>query len=107
MSDNSINLINNNAQPAAVTSVLLKAQVKAPVTMPVEETSDQDKSSKPVQAESEQLDSSANISVNFRINDDNELTVFIVDRSSKRVLRSIPASEFYKLQAGDLLKLTA
>ena len=50
----------------------------------------------------------SNISIHFRVNEDsNELTVFIVDRKSKRVLRSIPASEFYKLQADDLLKLTA
>ncbi len=107
MSDNSINPISNNAQLAAVTSAFLKTQVKAPVKAPVEETSDQDKSSKPVEPEPEQLDSSTNISVNFRVNEDNEVVAFIVDRNSHRVLRSIPVSEFYKMQAGELLKLAA
>ena len=50
----------------------------------------------------------AKISLHFSVDDETqELTVFIVDRSSKRVLRSIPPNELYKLQAGDLLKLTA
>jgi len=107
MSDNSINPINNNAQLAAVTSAFLTTQAKAPVKAPVEETSDQEKLSKPVETEPEQLDSSTNISVNFRVNEDNEVVAFIVDRNSHRVLRSIPVSEFYKMQAGELLKLAA
>lgn len=37
----------------------------------------------------------------------NELTVYVIDRQSKRVLRSIPAADLSKLKAGDLLKLTA
>jgi uncharacterized FlaG/YvyC family protein len=36
-----------------------------------------------------------------------QLTVFLVDKATRRVIRSIPASELNKLQAGDLLKLTA
>ena len=48
------------------------------------------------------------VSIHFRVDDEtNELTVFVVDRKTKRVVRSIPASELHKLQAGDLLKLTA
>ena len=51
---------------------------------------------------------SAGVSIHFRIdNETNELTVFVVDRKTKRVVRSIPASELHKLQAGELLKLTA
>jgi len=50
----------------------------------------------------------SNVSIHFRIDDEtNELTVFVVDQKSKRVLRSIPANELAKLQAGDLLRLTA
>lgn len=50
----------------------------------------------------------SNVSIHFRLDDQtNDLTVFVVDRKTKRVLRSIPASELHKLQAGDLLKLTA
>ena len=35
------------------------------------------------------------------------ITVFIVDRQTRRVLRSIPPEELNKLQTGDLLELTA
>jgi hypothetical protein len=50
----------------------------------------------------------SSITLHFRVNDEtNELTVFVVDQESKRVLRSIPASELQKMKAGDLLKLTA
>ena len=50
----------------------------------------------------------ADISLHFQVDSKTkELTVFIVDRKSKKVLRSIPADELNKLQAGDLLKLTA
>jgi hypothetical protein len=50
----------------------------------------------------------SNVSIHFRIDEETEkVTVFVVDRNTKQVLRSIPASELYKLKAGDLLKLTA
>jgi hypothetical protein len=50
----------------------------------------------------------SNVTIHFRVDDETkELTVFVVDQRSKRVLRSIPAGELNKLQAGDLLKLTA
>lgn len=49
----------------------------------------------------------ANVSIHFRVDEKtNNVTVFLVDRESKKVLRSIPASELQKLQIGDLLKLT-
>jgi uncharacterized FlaG/YvyC family protein len=60
-----------------------------------------------VEPEPERIGGSTNISVNFRVNEDNEVVAFIVDRNSHRVLRSIPVSEFYKMQAGELLKLAA
>jgi hypothetical protein len=36
-----------------------------------------------------------------------EITVYMVDRQSKKVVRTIPASEVARLSAGDLLRLTA
>ena len=78
------------------------------LVIPKPETADQNQSPKQIENKPEQPGNVSNIAVHFQVNDENnELTVFIVDRNSKRVLRSIPASEFYKLQAGDLLKLTA
>jgi uncharacterized FlaG/YvyC family protein len=50
----------------------------------------------------------SDITIHFRVDEETkDLTVFIVDRESKRVLRSIPSDELNKLSAGDLLKLTA
>jgi uncharacterized FlaG/YvyC family protein len=50
----------------------------------------------------------AEVSLHFRVdNETRDVTVFVVDRQSKRVLRSIPANELAKLQVGELLKLTA
>lgn len=50
----------------------------------------------------------ANISIHFEIDElSNDVTVFVIHRASRRVLRSIPASELSKLPAGELLKLTA
>jgi hypothetical protein len=71
--------------------------------------SEPDTTVKPVEIDSDQGGSSpSNVSIHFRLDDNtNELTVFVVDRKTKRVIRSIPASELHKLQAGDLLKLTA
>lgn len=35
----------------------------------------------------------------------NDITVYVVDRASRRVMRSIPPNEVNNLKAGDLLKL--
>jgi uncharacterized FlaG/YvyC family protein len=37
----------------------------------------------------------------------NDITVYIVDRASNRIMRSIPPNEVNNLKAGDLLKLLA
>ena len=48
------------------------------------------------------------VTIHFRVDEEtNDVTVYVVDRKSRRVLRSIPANELHKLKAGDLLKLTA
>jgi uncharacterized FlaG/YvyC family protein len=50
----------------------------------------------------------ANISIHFNVDDEtNRLVVTVTERKSGRVIRTIPASELEKMQAGDLLKLTA
>jgi uncharacterized FlaG/YvyC family protein len=106
MSDNSITPISNVSQ-TTVSGVSPKAQINALGT-PKTEASDQERSTRAMENESEQAGTSSNVSVHFRVNDEtNELTVFVVDRNSHRVLRSIPISEFYKMPAGELLKLAA
>ncbi len=70
--------------------------------------SDSEKSHKVDEAETNRETNLANISVHFQVDEQsNEMTVFVIDRASRRVLRSIPASELSKLQVGELLKLTA
>lgn len=71
-------------------------------------TSNSEKSTKQIETESEQAKNVSNVSIHFEVNDETkQLTIFVVDKKSKRVIRSIPASELSKLQAGELLKLTA
>ncbi|MBK6790999.1 MAG: flagellar protein FlaG [Anaerolineales bacterium] len=56
---------------------------------------------------SNELASLANVSIHFRVDEaTNNVTVFLVDRKTKKVLRSIPSNELQKLQISDLLKLT-
>ena len=50
----------------------------------------------------------SNVSIHFRVDEKtNDLTVFVVDRKSKKVIRSIPANELSKLSVGELLKISA
>ncbi len=84
-------------------SIQRKAQ-----TAPASGSANPEKSQKPPRNEAIPVESTLNISLQFRVDDKTrELTVFVIDRQSKRVLRSIPASELRKLNAGDLFKLTA
>lgn len=66
------------------------------------------KSQAEIKVEPKQNGSLSNISIHFRVDDEtNDVTIFLVDRKTKKVLRSIPASELQKMQVGDILKLTA
>jgi len=48
-----------------------------------------------------------NVEIRFRVDRNTKnITVFLVDRASKRVLRAIPPEELNKLQPGDLVELT-
>jgi uncharacterized FlaG/YvyC family protein len=42
----------------------------------------------------------------FKVDENtNDVTVYVLDRSSRQVLRTIPADQMKKLQSGDLLDL--
>ena len=70
--------------------------------------SDSEKPIKTIESESEQAKNVSSVSIHFQVDGETgQLTVFLIDKASRRVIRSIPASELNKLQAGDLLKLTA
>lgn len=50
----------------------------------------------------------SNISIHFDVDEDTKrLIVIVTERESGRVIRTIPASELDKMQAGDLLKVKA
>jgi uncharacterized FlaG/YvyC family protein len=110
MSDASINLIGSirpveagNLSPKAPSFALEEASAAQKPASP-----EQEKPSIPKESVSVQAGETPNISIHFRIDDQTQaVTVFVVDRATKQVLRSIPASELHKLKAGDLLQLTA
>jgi hypothetical protein len=69
---------------------------------------DLEKSVKPSAPEKVQEKSMTNIAIHFNVDEEtNRLVVVVTERDSGRLLRTIPASEFEKMQAGDLLKLRA
>ena len=69
---------------------------------------DVERTSKQNEVEKTQSNHPANISIHFNVDEEtNRLVVIVSERESGRIIRTIPASEFEKLQAGDLLKLTA
>lgn len=69
---------------------------------------DSEKSTRRAEAEKAQANPLANIAIHFNVDEEtNRLIVVVTERESGRVIRTIPASEFEKLHAGDLLKLTA
>ena len=105
MSENSINPI-SHVQPAAIGGMPPKPQV---VKTEVEEVSDPNTSpEQQMENRPAPISGASNVSVHFRVNDDtHELTVFVVDRGNKKILRTIPASEFSKLNAGDIVRWTA
>jgi uncharacterized FlaG/YvyC family protein len=67
---------------------------------------------KPTPQESEKaalpITNTSNVFLKFKVDEDTRnITVYVIDRETKRVLRSIPPEEMNKLQTGDLLELIA
>lgn len=84
------------------------AAEKAAVTRPTAPDEAEKTSERPPEQKTQLPVSQSDVVLKFQVNEDtNEITVFLVDRASKQVLRSIPPDEVTKLKAGDLLKLSA
>jgi uncharacterized FlaG/YvyC family protein len=50
----------------------------------------------------------SDVFLRFKVDEDtSNITVYVIDRETRRVLRSIPPEEMNKIQAGDLLELLA
>lgn len=59
----------------------------------------QDKASLPRQ------DKITDVFLKFQIDDQNELTIYVLDKSSGEVIRTIPAEEIARMSAGELVEL--
>ncbi len=87
---------------------IAKVPAKEPVTARENASSVSDRPRKQVRNETDLAKNMSNISIHFNVDDEtNKLIVVVTDRQTGRVVRTIPASELDKLQAGDLLKLSA
>ncbi len=54
------------------------------------------------------ITNNSNVFLKFKVDEDTRsITVYVIDRETKRVLRSIPPEEMNKLQTGDLLEMIA
>ena len=107
MNDNAITPI-RNVQMAEASALSKVSTPTETVVTRKPASSEEDKSLKSKENESTTNKDMSNVSIYFRIDDEtNDVTVIVVDRQSKRVLRTIPACELQKMQAGELLKLTA
>ncbi len=69
-------------------------------------STDTNRSSRKTDPGSDFNKSLSNVSIHFNVDDEtNRLVVVVTERASGRVIRTIPASELEKMQAGELLKL--
>lgn len=82
-------------------------------TAPADQPEKNEKSYKPEKAEEKPAQSLLPVTngatfLRFMVDSKtNDITVYVVDRASHRVMRSIPPSDVNNLKAGDLLKLLA
>ncbi len=72
----------------------------------VNHSTDTNRSAKKTEPGSDFAKTLSNISIHFNVDDEtNRLIVVVTERASGRVIRTIPANELEKMQAGELLKL--
>jgi uncharacterized FlaG/YvyC family protein len=72
----------------------------------------QQQQSKPTPQETEKaslpITNNSNVFLKFKVDENSSnITVYVVDRETKRIIRSIPPEEMNKLQTGDLLEMIA
>jgi uncharacterized FlaG/YvyC family protein len=81
---------------------------KVAVTRPTAPDETEKPAERPPEQKAQLPVSQSDVVLKFQVNDETkEITVFLVDRASKKVLRSIPPDEVTKLKPGELLRLSA
>lgn len=97
--DSDVNV--NRAMQVAQHQAEVEAAKQAEEVQEVKPASEQKPAPAPVKAVSD-------IQLKFQVNEETkQVTVYVVDRSTKTVIRSIPPDELNNLQAGDLVELLA
>jgi uncharacterized FlaG/YvyC family protein len=108
MNDTSIKPIGKVRMPEAGTHTKASAADRTDAAVREKTALDSDRSIKKAVEQAELQNKMSNISIHFNVDEEtNRLIVVVSDRQSGRVIRTIPASELDKMQAGELLKLTA
>ncbi|MAT41524.1 MAG: hypothetical protein CL609_04215 [Anaerolineaceae bacterium] len=109
MAENSVNPISSIDSESGVSRVLQMAQQHAEIE--AARSVEQSKAVKPTSEDKpapSPVKSVGDIQLKFQVNEETkQVTVYVVDRESKRVIRSIPPDELNNLQAGDLVELLA
>ncbi len=109
MAENSVNPISSIDSEPGVSRVMQMAQHH--VEIEAARLNEQSKAVKPTSKDkpaASPVKSVGDIQLKFQVNEETkQVTVYVVDRESKRVIRSIPPDELNNLQAGDLVELLA
>jgi uncharacterized FlaG/YvyC family protein len=110
MAENSVNPISSIDSESGVSRVLQMAQQHAEIeaARSVEQSKAVKKPTSENKPAASPVKSVGDIQLKFQVNEETkQVTVYVVDRESKRVIRSIPPDELNNLQAGDLVELLA
>lgn len=109
MAENSVTPISNIDSESNVNRAMQLAQHQSEVE--AARQSERIQEAKPTSEEkpaAPAVKSVADIQLKFQVNEETkQVTVYVVDRESKRIIRSIPPDELNNLQAGDLVELLA
>lgn len=95
-----------NPPPTAQTPAQSVNQVQANAS--VQPPQPEKKTETPAQAPKPTSGMTADINLRFKINEETQdVTVFMLNRTTREVIRTIPPNELQKLQPGDLISLFA
>lgn len=93
-------------EPDYSTGSVSRAPQNQPPANVSKETSRANQAKATPQASYEPVGQPKDTCLRFKVDENtNDVTVYVLDRSSRQILRTIPADQMRKLQSGDLLDL--